>query len=476
MAPSSDGQAVAVAEAMAIANVLPETIGFIEAHGTGTEIGDPIEHDGLAQVFRTQTQATSFCALGSVKTNVGHLQITSGTAGFIKTALALHHKLIPPLLNFKTPNPALKLEQSPFYINTEACEWKTTGTPRRAGVNSLGIGGTNAHAILEEAPVVVRASIEDERHAQVLMLTARNDVALRQYAGRFARYFTEHPNVNLADLCFTANTGRKVFDQRVSIVGKDSQDFIAQLTAIEKNAPGADAYQHNAKSGTKSKLGFLFTGQGSQYPDMGRQLYETEAAFRDPLNSCAELFAPLLEKPLLEVMFDQASSNGLIHQTGYAQPALFALEYSLAKFWQSLGVMPNVVMGHSLGEYAAACFAGVMSLPDAVRLVAHRANFMQALEQSGEMWAVFASASAVRPLLASAGKDVSIAAENSPENTVLSGCSAPLAEIIAKLTALGIRTQKLNTSHAFHSRLMEPMLERFEEIAQSVEFQSHKSH
>ncbi|MEI8399572.1 MAG: type I polyketide synthase [Alcaligenaceae bacterium] len=472
MAPSSDGQAIAVAEAIAVANVLPETIGFIEAHGTGTEIGDPIEHDGLAQVFRTQTQATGFCALGSVKTNVGHLQITSGTAGFIKTALALHHKLIPPLLNFKTPNPALKLEQSPFYINTEACAWKTTGTPRRAGVNSLGIGGTNAHAILEEAPFIVRATNPNERPAQVLMLTARNEVALRQYAGRFARYFTEHPDVNLADLCFTANTGRKVFDQRVSIVGENSQDFIAQLTAIEKNESGTDAFHHNAKAGAKTKIGFLFTGQGSQYPDMGRYLYETETAFRDQLNICAELFAPLLEKPLLEVMFDNGSANGLIHQTGYAQPALFALEYSLAKFWQALGVMPNAVMGHSLGEYAAACFAGVMSLADAVRLVASRASLMQSLEQSGEMWAVFASASTVRPLLAEAGKDVSIAAENSPENTVLSGCSAPLADIIVKLTALGIRTQKLNTSHAFHSRLMEPMLDRFEQIAQSIEFQN----
>ena len=472
MAPSSDGQAVAIAEAIAMANVLPESIGLIEAHGTGTEIGDPIEHDGLAQVFRTQTQATGFCALGSVKTNVGHLQITSGTAGFIKTALALHHKLIPPLLNFKTPNPALKLEQSPFYINTRACEWKTTGAPRRAGVNSLGIGGTNAHAILEEAPVVVRASNTNERSAHVLMLTARNEAALRQYAGRFARYLIEHPDVNLADLCFTANTGRKVFDQRVAMVSKNAQEFIAQLTAIEKNETNTGVFQYDAKSGAKSKIGFLFTGQGSQYPDMGRHLYETEPVFREQLDLCVELFSPLLEKPLLEVMFDHASADGLIHRTGYAQPALFALEYSLAKFWQALGVMPNAVMGHSLGEYAAACFAGVMSLADAVRLVAGRAKLMQALDQSGEMWAVFAQASTIRPLLAAAGKDISIAAENSPENTVLSGCSAPLAEIIAKLTALGIRTQKLNTSHAFHSRLMEPMLDGFEQIAQSVEFQN----
>ena len=474
MAPSSHGQAVAVAEAIAVANILPETIGFVEAHGTGTEIGDPIEHDGLAQVFRAQTQATGFCALGSVKTNVGHLQITSGTAGFIKTALALHHKLIPPLLNFKTPNPALKLEQSPFYINTEACEWKTTGTPRRAGVNSLGIGGTNAHAVLEEAPAVIRAASTNERSAHVLMLTARNEVALKQYAGRFARYFAEHPDINLADVCFTANTGRKVFDQRISIVGETSQDFITQLNDIEKNALCTSAFQHDAKSEAKSKIGFLFTGQGSQYPDMGRKLYDSEPIFREQLNICAELFSPLLEKPLLEVMFDNPGSKTLIHQTGYAQPALFAIEYALAKFWQALGVMPDVVMGHSLGEYAAACFAEVMSLADAVRLVASRANLMQSLEQSGEMWAAFTSASTVWPLLAEAGKDVSIAAENNPDNTVLSGCSAPLAEVIAKLTALGVRTQKLNTSHAFHSRLMEPILDRFEQIAQSVVFQNPK--
>ena len=472
MAPSSDGQAIAVAEAIAVANVLPETIGFVEAHGTGTEIGDPIEHDGLAQVFRTQTQAVGFCALGSVKTNVGHLQITSGTAGFIKTALALHHKIIPPLLNFNTPNPALKLEQSPFYINTKACEWKTTGTPRRAGVNSLGIGGTNAHAILEEAPVVVRALDTNERPAHLLMLTARNEVALRQYAGRFARYFTEHPEVNLADACFTVNTGRKVFDHRVSIVGATTQEFVVQLSAIENSNAGLATFEHHAKSTAKSKIGFLFTGQGSQYPDMGRQLYDTELAFREQLNTCADLFTPLLEKPLLEVMFSSDANTGLVHQTGYAQPALFALEYSLAKFWQTLGVMPDVVMGHSLGEYAAACVAGVMSLPDAVRLVAARATLMQGLEQSGEMWAVFAGASTIRPVLAGAGKDVSIAAENSPENTVLSGDRAPLAEVMTKLNALGIRTQKLNTSHAFHSRLMEPMLERFEQIAQTVEFQS----
>ena len=470
MAPSSDGQAIAVAEAIAVANVLPETIGFVEAHGTGTEIGDPIEHDGLAQVFRTQTQATGFCALGSVKTNVGHLQITSGTAGFIKTALALHHKLIPPLLNFTTPNPALKLEQSPFFINTEACEWKTTGTPRRAGVNSLGIGGTNAHAILEEAPEVLRVASATKRPAHVLMLTARNEIALRQYAGRFARYFRHHPQANLADVCFTANTGRKVFDHRIAVVGSSADEFIAQLTAIENGAPCPEAFEHNAKTAAKNKIGFLFTGQGSQYPDMGRALFETEPVFREHLTTCAELFAPLLEKPLLDVMFNHASGDALIHQTGYSQPALFSLEYALAKLWQALGVVPDVVMGHSLGEYAAACIAGVMSLPDAVRLVASRANLMQVLEQTGEMWAVFASAATIRPLLAAAGKDVSIAAENSPENTVLSGGSAPLNEVVKQLTALGIRTQKLNTSHAFHSRLMEPMLDAFEKVAASIEF------
>ena len=470
MAPSSDGQAVAVAEAIAVANVLPETIGFVEAHGTGTEIGDPIEHDGLAQVFRTQTQATGFCALGSVKTNVGHLQITSGTAGFIKTALALHHKLIPPLLNFTTPNPALKLEQSPFFINTEACDWKTTGTPRRAGVNSLGIGGTNAHAILEEAPEVIRVSDSTSRPAHVLMLTARNEIALRQYAGRFARYFGNHPAANLADVCFTANTGRKVFDHRVALVGNNADDFIAQLTLIERGDPCPVAFEHNAKTTAKNKVGFLFTGQGSQYPDMGRALFESEPVFREQLEICAGLFAPLLAQPLLDVMYKHTTGDALIHQTGYAQPALFSLEFALAKLWQSLGVTPNVVMGHSLGEYAAACIAGVMSLPDAVRLVASRANLMQALEQSGEMWAVFASAATVRPLLAAVGKDVSIAAENGPENTVLSGCSEPLTEVVKQLTALGIRSQKLNTSHAFHSRLMEPMLDDFEQVAASIEF------
>ncbi|HBI84021.1 MAG TPA: hypothetical protein DDY24_09890 [Alcaligenaceae bacterium] len=472
MAPSSDGQAIAVAEAISVAGIDPDTIGFVEAHGTGTEIGDPIELDGLTQVFRTQTQETQFCALGSVKTNVGHLQITSGTAGFIKTALTLHHKVIPPLLNFNTPNPGLHIDQSPFFINTEAIEWKKGNHPRRAGVNSLGIGGTNAHAILEEAPELPPLINPQERPLHMLFLSARTEPALKQLAGRYARHFEAHPDIDLANACHTANTGRKTFDYRVALTGATAAEMIAQLRLIESDGSTSGSIEVYSASKARHQVGFLFTGQGSQYINMGRDLYQSQTVFKQHVDDCASLFEPLIGSNLIDIIYPTDEQSALIHQTGLAQPALFTIEYALAKLWQSWGVNPDYVMGHSLGEYAAACIAGVFSLEEAIKLVAARATLMQSLEQTGEMWAVSAPVAAVRSLLTTGNltKEISIAADNGPESVVVSGESSAISTLIKQLTAQGIRTQKLNTSHAFHSSLMEPMLDDFERVAQTITY------
>jgi len=471
MAPSSDGQAVAVAEAIAAAQVLPDTIGFVEAHGTGTEIGDPIEFDGLSQVFRKQTQALQFCALGSVKTNLGHLQITSGIAGFIKTALALHHKVIPPTLHFKTPNPGLRIEQSPFFINSAPVDWpRHNDTPRRAGVNSLGIGGTNAHAILEEAPEQSTLQNPLERPAHLLMLSARTEPALRQLAGRYAKHFAHHPDIDLANACFTANTGRKAFGYRIALIASNVQAMSEQLMAFEFDKPLTIGHRIHHSEQSTHKIGFLFTGQGSQYPNMGRELYESQPLFRRHMEECAQLFEPLIGINLVEQLFNEHAPEQSIDQTIFAQPSIFSVEFALAKLWQSWGVLPDYVMGHSLGEYVAACLAGVFSLSDAIRLVATRAQLMQSLERSGEMWVVFASIAQITPLVDALGEEISIAADNGPENVVISGTSEVISRLIPQLEQASIRLQRLNTSHAFHSGLMDPILEAFERVAQTVTY------
>ena len=476
MAPSSEGQASVVAEAIAMAGVSPETIGMVEAHGTGTEIGDPIEVNGLTQVFRTQTDEVGYCALGSVKTNVGHLQITSGTAGFIKTALSLHHALIPPLLNFNTPNPALGLEKSPFFINTKAVPWKKQDAPRRAGINSLGIGGTNAHAVLEQAPDLPPLENAFNRPQNILTFSARNEKALGELTQRYLSYLSNKSDADMNNVCFTANTGRKLFDHRVSVVGTDASNFAQSLQAHLKGESAPSVFSGLASGKKRPKIGFLFTGQGAQYLGMGRELFETQPVFRAELERCDQLFAPLLDISLVEVMFAESSESSVsrLNQTGYAQPALFSIGYALAKLWQSWGVEPDCVLGHSLGEFAAACIAGVFSLEDGVKIVAQRAQLMQSLPSGGEMWMIQAAESDVRALLKGHDKSVSIAAINGPTSTVISGQASAIAEIVAHCQKQTFRTQRLATSHAFHSPLMTPILDAFAETFEGIELQLPK--
>ena len=466
MAPCSDGQALAVGEALAVANVPADSIGMVEAHGTGTVVGDPIEFDGLCQVFRNSTDKKGFCALGSVKTNVGHLQITSGTAGFIKTALSVSHGKIPPLVNFESPNPALAIEDSPFFINTETIDWPLAG-PRRAAINSLGIGGTNAHVILEQAPALPERDLGNDRPAHLLLLSARNPDALRKLAMRYRDHLHAHPEQPLADICFTANVGRKTFSHKLAVHADSSATLIAKLENwLEQNKDHAK----QATQPSKTTLAFLFTGQGTQYAGMGAELYASQPEFKRHIDACHALFSAEHNIDLIQLLTSNELDDAALLPTRLAQPAIFSMDYALARLWQSWGVEPDYLLGHSLGEYVAACISGVFSLEDAVRLVSTRAELMQGLPEDGEMWAIHCDAKTARSVIHTHGPSITLAADNAPESIVISGDATEMKAVIQALEAQHIQTQRLPTSHAFHSPRMEPITARFEELAKKIHF------
>uniref|UniRef100_A0A2P1CZH3 Type I polyketide synthase n=2 Tax=unclassified Phormidium TaxID=2609805 RepID=A0A2P1CZH3_9CYAN len=461
MAPNSDGQTSVVTQAISMAQIDPETIGYIEAHGTGTPLGDPIEITGLTQAFRASTQAKNFCGIGSVKTNIGHLKNAAGIAGFIKTVLSLYHKQIPPSLHFEQPNPQLDLPNTPFYVNTTLKDWQTSDHPRRAGVNSLGIGGTNAHVILEEALLTAPVKSQIERPYNLLTLSAKTDKALTELIQRYREYLTSKPEESLADICYTANTGREHFNHRLALVAETKEQLIEQLTDVKTlNQPQKKA----------AKIAFLFTGQGSQYINVCRQLYDTQPIFRQTLEQCNEILLTYLEKSLLAIIYASETEAEKLNQTCYTQPALFAIEYALYQLWKSWGITPNIVMGHSVGEYVAACVAGVFSLEEGLKLIAHRGKLMQQLPSGGEMVSVMATVEKVKSIIADYSNTVAIAAINSPQSTVISGVSQDIKAIVEALTKEGIKTKQLQVSHAFHSPLMKPMLKEFELIANSITY------
>ncbi|MDZ7967788.1 MAG: SDR family NAD(P)-dependent oxidoreductase [Nostoc sp. DedSLP03] len=469
MAPNGDGQAAVVTEAMAMAGIDAETISYVEAHGTGTPLGDPIEIGGLTQAFRSSTQSKNFCGIGSVKTNVGHLQIASGVVGFIKTVLSLYHQKIPPSLHFEQPNPQLDLPNTPFYVNTTLQDWHSQDYPRRAGVNSLGIGGTNCHVILEEAPIGIQNSkfkIQNEnsieRPYHLLAISAKTLNALDELRHRYREFLISNSGVSIADVCYTANTGREHFNHRLAIVADSREELVEKLADLTSSK----SFQSNNKL---TKIALLFTGQGSQYINMGRKLYDTQPIFRQTLEQCDEILRPLLEHSLLEVLYSSQASS-LLDRTAYTQPALFAIEYALYQLWKSWGIEPDVVMGHSVGEYVAATVAGVFSLSDGLKLIAHRGRLMQQLPSGGEMVSLMASEAIVREVIAAYNQRVAIAAINGPESVVISGAREDITVVCQQLEAQGIKTKRLQVSHAFHSPLMTPMLADFEAIANQVTY------
>ncbi|HUP42855.1 MAG TPA: amino acid adenylation domain-containing protein, partial [Thermoanaerobaculia bacterium] len=472
-APSVDGQAAVVARAQAVAGVAADSITYVEAHGTGTELGDPIEVAALAQVFRPADGSAPVperCALGSVKTNVGHLDAAAGVAGLIKTILALEHRRIPPSLHFERPNPKIPFAGSPFRVAAEAVEWPAAGGPRRAGVSSFGIGGTNAHAVLEEAPTPPPPG--PSRPWQLLVLSARTEPALEEASRRLADHLRARPEQPLADVAYTLQVGRRPWGARRALVCRHPEEAVAALDGRDPGGllSGRAAGARGQADGGGPGVVFLFPGQGAQHPGMAAELYRREEVFREAFDRCAEELAPELGVDLRRVLFDDAAADRL-RETWLAQPALFAVEHSLARLWRSWGIEPAAMLGHSVGEYAAACLAGVLSLSDALAVVAARGRLMQSMPP-GEMLALSAGEEGVFRLLAGRdrpGSELSVAAVNGPEAVVVSGPAAAMAELRALLAESGIDFRPVHTSHAFHSAAMDPVLEPFAERLRQVE-------
>ena len=454
-APRVDGQAAVIEAAQRMAGVEPESITYIETHGTGTELGDPIEIAALSRAFRKRTDKKGFCAIGSVKTNIGHTDAAAGVASLIKTALSLYHKELVPSLHFERPNPQIDFENSPFYVNTTLKRWEADGPLRRAGVSSFGIGGTNAHVILEEAPP--RAKSGPSRRHQLVLLSAKSAEALAETSTKHSRFVKEHPDVNLADLAYTLDVGRKAHSHRMAAVCQNAEELVAALEAPDTNR------RRSAVAGpVPPRAIFMFTGQGSQYVNMGRDLYFSETVFRRQVDQCCDLLIPGLNLDLRSILFppqaDAESASELLLQTWLTQPALFTVEYALAQLWMHWGLQPSGMIGHSIGEYVAACIGGVFSLEDALRLVAARGRLMQSCA-AGAMTAVAMAETDIQGLL---GGTLELAAVNAPSLCVVSGPSPAMAEFEQRLRREGSEPRRLRTSHAFHSAMMEPILGEFE--------------
>jgi acyl transferase domain-containing protein len=453
-APSIDGQAEVIAMAQEMAGCPPETIGYVEAHGTGTPLGDPIEIAALDKVFQSADIDRRSCAIGSVKGNIGHLDTAAGVASLIKTICTLERGLIPASLHCEQTNPRIDFANSPFYVNTSLCEWNAGEHPRRAGVSSFGIGGTNAHVVLEEPP----ASSESAggRPYALLMMSARTPEALDRATDDLADHLQNHPEEDVADVAYTLTVGRKAFEyRRITVVERQDRTGVTELLA---NRSTPTVVGGSGSSADGPPVVFMFPGQGSQTVDMGLGAYQCEPSFRSTIDLCCEVLCSSLGVDLRRVLYpaecERESAQSELQQTALTQPALFAVEYALAQLWLEWGIAPRAVIGHSLGEYVAACCAGVLSLEDALAVVAERGQLMQRAEP-GAMVAVPLSEAALTPYL---GDDLSLAAVNGPAACVVSGPVAAIGDLSDELEAGGIVSQRLRTSHAYHSRLMEPVV------------------
>jgi acyl transferase domain-containing protein/acyl carrier protein len=454
-APNGPAQEAVIQRALADAGVKPDELGYVEAHGTGTPLGDPIEVQALGRVLGRRKEALP---IGSVKTNIGHLESAAGVASVIKVVLSLMHQEIPPHLHLRAKNPFIAWDETPVRIAVKAEPWQTR---RMAGVSSFGFSGTNAHVVIEGAPQREEAPKGQERPVHVLTVSAKTPAALRDLAGRYEAWLGAHPGAALADVAFTANVGRSAGEHRLAFVAETAEQARGKLQAfLAGETPAGKA------PGQRKKIAFLFTGQGSQYAGMGRQLYETQPVFREALDRCAAALKGELPEPLLEVI----PSVSLIDQTRFTQPALFALEYALAQVWKSWGIEPDVVLGHSVGEYVAACVAGVFTVEEGLKLIAQRGAMMQALPTGGKMAAIACGEDYATRALAGFGDRVSIAAVNGPKEVVISGELSAIEEILARAEREDVWGQPLRVSHAFHSPLMEPMLAGFERCAGEVRY------
>jgi len=481
-APNPLAQSQAIRRSLQVAGVDPRTVSYVESHGTGTLLGDPIEVRGLTLAYTdTALQDPGVavehrCALGSIKPNVGHLEAGAGVLGLIKVLLQFKHQALLPSLTSAQPSAQIPFGQVPFVIQRELAPWTPTAVrvdgqvvtvPRRAGLNSFGVGGANAHLIVEEPPTPAaqeHRSTQADRPLHVLALSGVTDAALARQIQQVAEFAEATPGLALADVCYALNTGRKHLTRRTAVVAGRHEELLLGLHAAAERRSSGD--------GAPPKVAFLFTGQGSQYVAMGHAFYDTQPVFRDALDQCAKVLDALLDRPLRELLFasDGSDDASLLNQTGYTQPALFAVQYALAQMWRSWGISPHVVMGHSVGEIAAMCVAGGLSLDHGLTLVAARGRLMQALPVGGVMTSVMADEARVQAAIENVRDTVAIAAVNAPGQVVISGAEAAVAEISARLTADGIKTRALTVSHAFHSPLMKPMLADYERVVRSLKF------
>ncbi|MDM9379461.1 SDR family NAD(P)-dependent oxidoreductase [Chlorogloeopsis sp. ULAP01] len=458
-APSVEGQREVILEALALAGVDPETITYVEAHGTGTILGDPIEIKALTQAFSASTKKKGYCAIGSVKTNIGHLNTAAGVTGLIKTVLALKHQKIPPSLHFQQPNPEIDFANSPFYVNSQLSEWQTNGIPRRAGVSSFGIGGTNAHVILEQAPVIPPSS--SSRTWQLLLLSAKTSTALETATINLATHLQQNPEMNLADVAHTLQVGRRAFEHRRMVVCRDIEDALKALTSQEPQR----VWTHHRQP-KHCPVIFMFSGQGAQYVNMAQQLYAQEPTFQKQVDNCALILQPYLGMDIRSLLYpsteDIETASQQLQQTAFTQSALFVIEYALAQLFMTWGIQPQAMIGHSIGEYVAATTAGVFSLEDALMIVAKRGQLMQQLP-TGRMLAIPLPEQDVRLLL---NADLEIAVINSPSSCVVAGTKVAITALEKQLSAQGIECRLLHTSHAFHSQMMQPIVGEFVEFVQ----------
>jgi phthiocerol/phenolphthiocerol synthesis type-I polyketide synthase E len=460
-APSVEGQASVISAAQTLADVGPETISYVECHGTGTSLGDPVEIMALSNAFRAVGERRNFCALGAVKSNIGHLDVAAGIAGLIKTVLALEHRLLPPSLHFESPNPQINFENSPFYVNRSLQEWKNGPHPRRAGVSSFGIGGTNAHVVLEEAPA--HAHSGPGRSSQLLLLSAKSPDALDAATRRLLEHLRIHPESILADVAYTLAIGRKAFDCRRTAVCTDIADAVRVLR--EMDPARVSTYQY---AGPSRAVVFMFPGGGAQYAQMGRGLYEAEPVFREQVDSCAEMLRPLLGLDIRTFLYPPANEEKeaslRMKEPLIGLPALFITEYAVAKLWMSWGIVAHAFIGHSLGEYTAAALAGVFSLEDALALVVTRAKLFGRLP-AGAMAAVPLSAEEIEPYLSD---DLSLAAVNGESQCLVSGALSAVDHLVKKLAEEEIECRRLQIDVASHSHMVTPMMGEFGDFLRTL--------
>lgn len=465
-APNGPSQRQVISKALRCSGITPAEIGYIELHGTGTALGDPIEVNSVKSVLKDHAGVP--CWIGSVKSNIGHLESAAGIAGLIKTSLILHNKVIPPTLHFNILNPQIDLEDSHIKIAGTNSIWESN-VRRVAGVSSFGFGGTNAHVILQEAPSKECSISQPGRPLHILALSAKSNAALMQLAERYITHLSS--GHSLADICYTAATGRAHFNHRLAFVADCTASAKESLSNFLLTKQGQKIFYGPRKTGVKFKIAYLFTGQGSQYIQMGKGLYDAEPVFREAIDRCEHILKAFLSIPLTAILFPQRENEHLIDNTEYTQPAIFSVEFALHKLWQSWGINPDFLLGHSVGEYVAACVAGVFSLEDGLKMIATRARLMQA-SAPGIMCSVFATSEQLLPFIQPYVGLVSIAAINGDEYTVISGQQEAIDIIVKDLQSSGIIAKKLNVSHAFHSPLMRGMINDFEKILNEIKFSS----